>query len=302
MRRTPVSSSTSAPAAVSASARPVADGVHPTFGDEHPLDRVHVGDDGVQRKRLVRRHAGVQRLEREHALQSLVVEERCDLATQPSEPTECGKSSGRPPPTRQIEHRVEVGVDEVRHLDAVELREPVGEPLERIRRPELRRTGRSPHPSRRVHDARRARIRRRTVARYIGSTGLQRTYDAMSRPAAANTSCKQTRHRQHGRPVVQSEAIALDEARPPARAVASLQHGHVVPIADQVGGRRKAAQTGADDRDAHGSDSAADDVRGQVGELTPGPRPAGRPRRARRRPRRPARRCATRRQPARRCR
>ena len=126
-----------------------------------------------------------------------------------------GKSSGRPPPTRQIEHRVEVGVDEVRHLDAVELGEPVGEPLEGIRRPEsaepadlLTHRGASmthvehgsvgePRPIHRI-DWLAAHVRRHVTSR--GSEHV----------------VQQTRHRQHGRPVVQSEAVALDRG-PPAR-------------------------------------------------------------------------------------
>ena len=45
------------PASVSASASPVAMACMPPSGHEDALDRVHVGDDGVQRQRLVRRHA-----------------------------------------------------------------------------------------------------------------------------------------------------------------------------------------------------------------------------------------------------
>jgi hypothetical protein len=62
--------------------------VHATARDEHPLDRVHVGDDGVQRQRLVRGEAGVHRLEAEDALQPLVVEERRHLAAELAERTE----------------------------------------------------------------------------------------------------------------------------------------------------------------------------------------------------------------------
>jgi hypothetical protein len=105
--------------------------VHPTVGHEHALDRVHVGDDGVEGERLVRGETGVHRLEAEDLLQSLVGEERRDLLVELAEAAEADELEPGLPRLDEVGDRVEVHVDEVVHLDAVEALEPVAEAPER---------------------------------------------------------------------------------------------------------------------------------------------------------------------------
>jgi hypothetical protein len=62
-------------------------GVHAADRDAHAVDRIHVGDDRVQRQRLLRRQPGVHRLEAEDPHQTLVAEEPPDRSVQPTERT-----------------------------------------------------------------------------------------------------------------------------------------------------------------------------------------------------------------------
>ena len=222
----------------------------PPTGHEDALDGVHVRDHGVQGQRLVRRDAGVHRLEAEDALQPLVVEERGHLAAEPAEPAEADQAGAGPPAAHEVERRVEVGVDEVRHLDPVQLGQPVGEAPERGRRGRRRRTRRissviasrpwrtwSTEPSANdgaVHRVDRAQL---DVVGHVGAGGGEHVGE-------------QPGHRQHGRAVVEPEPVALDDAGPAARAVAALDDRDVVAVADEVGGGGQPAEAGADDDDA----------------------------------------------------
>ncbi len=105
-------------------------GVHAAVGEEHALDGVHVGDDAVDGQRLVRREAGVHRLEAEQLLQAVVVEEGGDLRAELAEPAQAHQVERRPDRVQQVQRRVEVRVDEVRCLHPLEPGEPVGEATE----------------------------------------------------------------------------------------------------------------------------------------------------------------------------
>ena len=114
-------------------------------------------------------------------------EERGHPAPEAAEPAESDEAGAGPPAAHEVERRVEVGVDEVRHLDAVQVGQPVGEAAERRR---LLGAG-----ERRISSVIASRPWRTwstepswNVARYIGSTGRSRMWSAMSAPAAANTS------------------------------------------------------------------------------------------------------------------
>ena len=146
--------------------------VHAALGHEHALDRVHVGDDRVERQRLVRGEAGVHRLEAEDPLQALVVEERGDLLAELAEPAELDEREPGPPRLDQVERRVEVGVDE-RAPSRRGRAARASRRTDRMPRPPWRwRTRGSPRSSPRARGARTASSRRRSTARYIGSTGL----------------------------------------------------------------------------------------------------------------------------------
>ena len=101
-------------------------GVHAALGEEHPGDRVHVGDDRVDGERVVRRDARVHGLEGVDALRARVLQVLAHLrgelaeAAEGDEPGQVGR--------QQVEGRVDVAVDEVVHLVLVELRDEVDVP------------------------------------------------------------------------------------------------------------------------------------------------------------------------------
>ena len=95
MRSTRVSYQNAAPAFSAARASADRQRVHPAFGHEHAVHRVHVCDHGVERERLVRREPGVHGLEAEDALQALVVEEAADDLRQLAERTEADELERR---------------------------------------------------------------------------------------------------------------------------------------------------------------------------------------------------------------
>ncbi len=147
---------------------------------------------------------------------------------------------------QQVERRVEVDVDEVGHLDGVELVQPGAEPLEsggvlwsgeRLDLGEHL-TAVVPDPQRRpvgvdgpVH-----RIDRpnRAVVGHLGPDRPERVGEQLG-------------HRQHRRAVVEPEPGLGDQPRSPARDRLALDHGDVVSGGDQVGGGRQSTETGADD-------------------------------------------------------
>ena len=187
------------------------------------------------------------------------------LRPEPAEPAEPHEAAAGPPAAHEVERRVEVGVDEVRHLDPVQLGRA------------SRRSARTPPPRRGPANARISSVIAsrpwRTwstepsayTARYIGSTG--RSVDVVGHVGAGGGEHvgEQAGHRQHGRPVVEPEPVPLDQPGPPAGPVAALEDGDVVAVADEVGGGGQPAEPGADDDDAHASVHPGDDEGGQRG-------------------------------------
>ena len=212
--------------------------MHAATGHEHALDGVHVGDDRVQRQRLVRREPGVHRLEAEDALQALVVEERGDLLAELAEPAELHQLESRPPRLHQVERRVEVGVDEVRHLHAVELFEPVAEPTEGLG---LLAVGE-------LADLLRHRLA--SVAHEqgaaVGVAGPVHRVDLVDRDEVGHVGTgrfervgQQVRHGEHGRAVVEPEPVLDDHAGAAAGDGVTLDDGDGVPRLRQVRRRRE---------------------------------------------------------------
>ena len=154
--------------------------------------------------------------------------------------------AGAPRP-HQVERRVEVGVDEVRHLDAVQPLEPVAEPAERLR------------PRRPGEPADLLGHRLATVAdeqrRPVGEARPVHRVDRLDGDEVGHVGAgggehvgQQSGHRQHGRTVVEPEpGSAIIPARPPGTRVA-LDDGDVVTGLDEVGGGGQPTETGADRR------------------------------------------------------
>ena len=246
--------------------------MHPAAGHEHALDRVHVGDHGVQGQRLVRRHAGVHRLEAEDPLQPLVVEERGDLAAEPAEPAEAHEPAGRPASgaTRSsaesksasmkfgISTRYSSVSQSAKRSNDAAASAPAKPRISSVIASRPWRTW-STEPSAKT-------------ARYIGSTGSQLDVVGHLGAGGGEHVGEQVRHRQHGRPVVEPEPVALDDAGPAAGTVAALDDRDVVAVADEVGGGGEPAEPGADDDDARTYSHPGDDEGGQLGELGARPR------------------------------
>jgi hypothetical protein len=70
--------------------------VHPTVGHEHAV-RVGVGDDRLDRQRLMGRDTRVQHLRAEDPLQTFVVEVRRHPLAHATEPTATDERHHRPP-------------------------------------------------------------------------------------------------------------------------------------------------------------------------------------------------------------
>ena len=99
------------------------DGVHAALGEVHAGDGVHVGDDGVDREGVVRREPGIHRLEGKDALGARVAEELPHARRELAEAADGDQT--REVGGEQVEGGVDVAVDEVGHLVAVELRDEV---------------------------------------------------------------------------------------------------------------------------------------------------------------------------------
>ena len=162
----------------------------------------------------------------------------------------------------QVERRVEVAVDEVGQLEAVEVGQPVAEASEGggLGRAGARRGSRRSSPPARATPA--ARCRRRSRPGTWGRPGGACRCSSMSAPAAAKRVDQDAGHGQHAGPGVEPVAVGLEQPGPAARDVAPLEDLHVVAPPGQVAGGRQAPQAGPDDDDAHGP------------ELTPALRPA----------------------------
>ena len=85
--------------------------------------RVHVRDDGVDREGVLRRQPCVHRLEREQPLGARVAQELADLRREPPESAESHEAGQIG--CDQVERGVDVAVDEVAHLEPVELADEV---------------------------------------------------------------------------------------------------------------------------------------------------------------------------------
>ena len=226
--------------------------MHAALGHEHALDRVHVGDDRVQGQRLVGGQAGVHRLEAEDALQALVVEVRPHDAWPACGSRRAGAAGSAGPSGRaRSSTESKLRVDEVGHLDAVQLGEPVAERAEGGRILPTGHLGdllghRAPGRARPA-----ARCRRRSTARYIGSTALIVQKSAMSAPTAAKASASSPGMVSTVGPVSRRVPAGLDAAGPSTGSRLTLHDGHVVAPPDQVRRGGQAAQPGADHDDLH---------------------------------------------------
>ena len=213
----------------------------PPSGTTTPFDRVHVGDHRVEREGLVGRQAGVHGLEAEqpHAARSSSKKRR-DRRAEPAEPAEPDQLERRRERAEQVERRVVVPVDEVRHLELVELGEPVAEAVERRGLGRRRR-------SRAISSAIASRPWRTRIslpsakqARYIGSTGRSVSSRSIVGADRGEAALDEVGHREHGRPGV--EPVAAEARACPARPPGTsrrLDHRDVVPRRRQVAGGRE---------------------------------------------------------------
>ena len=84
-----------------------------------PGDGIHVGDDGVDRERVERRHPAYIAWNEKPALSAGILEELVDLWGESTESTNRCKT--RKVRGQKVERRVDIPVDEVVHLKGVEL-------------------------------------------------------------------------------------------------------------------------------------------------------------------------------------
>jgi hypothetical protein len=155
-----------------------------------------------------------------------------------------------PPRLEQVERTVEVGVDERIHLGAIELFEPGAEPLERVgvlRSGELADLVGHRFPS--VADV---------EGRSVGVHRSVHRIDGMDRdevlhlgPGRVERVLEEVRHRQHGRAVVEPEALLGDHACPATGDGFTLDDRDVVPGTGEVRRGRQPAESGSDDDDSH---------------------------------------------------
>jgi len=224
--------------------------VHAAFEEVDALDRVHIGNDGVQRERFVRRESGVHRLKTEDALQPVVAEETADLLVELAECAESHELQRVSPRLHQIERRVEVGVDERRHLRLVKLLEPGAKFVERRR---LDFVGESRdllgHCLASVaHEQFAAVFVDRAVHRvdflqcdevaHLGARGVERVFE-------------KARHGHDRRAVVEAEAMRGHDSGAAARHVVALEERHVVTAAREMCRGRQSTESGADHDHVH---------------------------------------------------
>ncbi len=227
-----------------------ADHVHAADGHEDPLDRIHVGDHGIQREGFVRGETGVHRLEREDPAEPLVLEERGDLLVEPSEPAEPDQLETGAPGLHQVERRVEVGVDERRHLRSVEIGQPVTKAPERGR---VLRAGERPD----LLGHRLATVAHEQC-RPVGVDGPVHGVDRLDRDEVGHVGAgrvervrQQIRHRQHRGPVVEPEPLGDHHAGATTRLARPLEDRDLVAAIRQMGRGRQPSQARTDHDDAH---------------------------------------------------
>ena len=224
--------------------------MHAALGDEHALHRIHVGDDGVDRERLVRGEPGVHRLEAEDLLESLVVEERGDLLVELAEAAHLENRQAVAPRLEEVERGVEVGVDVRPHLGGVQTFEPVREATEGVGfllvreasnlfghrfAPVLHHQGGAVCVAGPVHRV------DRLDRHVIGHGG----------PGGDEGLLEEVGHGQHRRPVVEAETVRSDHAGAAAGDGLTLDDGDLVLALRQVCCSRESAEPGADHHDPH---------------------------------------------------
>ena len=167
-----------------------------------------------------------------------------------AEPAPTDERCDRPPRTQQIERRIEVDVDEVRHLDPVEALQPVGEAAERLcvvrsaERPDLlghRLAAASDVQRRTVVEHGAVHRVDRVEAHEVGEIGT----------GGGERGAEHIGHRQRRRTGVELEPRLGEHAGAPARNRVALEHGDLMAAVAQVSGGGEPTESGADDDDAH---------------------------------------------------
>ena len=232
-------------------------GVHAALGEVHAGDGVHVGDHRVDRQRPGGGQARVHRLEREQPPQPLVGEEARDLGAEPAEAPQRHQPGQRC--ADQLQRRVQVAVDEVRQLGAVQLAQEGHEAAVAVR---VARAAHGRDLGRHVLD-----VGADVDARAVGEAGpVGRVQPVQGEPVGqlladgVQRRGEQLRHGQHRRSGVEGVAAVADQPAPPAGDRLALQHGHLAARTGQVQRRREAAQARADDH--HGVGPAGNGTHG----------------------------------------
>ena len=228
-------------------------GVHAALGEVDAGHGVHVGDDGVDRQRVVGGESGVHRLEGEDALCARIAEElphaRCEFAeaADRDKPGEVGRE--------QVERRVDIAVDEVGHLVSVELGDEVD--VAAVPRGLLR--------SDDVADLL-GHLIDIGVHVELGAVGIERAVERRDgcelEPVghvladAVEGVSDEIGHGEHGRAGVDVEGarsgLQFNATRAATGHVLALQHGDFAPCAGKTHRRGESAEACPDDDDAIG--------------------------------------------------
>ena len=227
--------------------------MHAALGEVDAGHGVHVGDDGVDRQRVVGGESGVHRLEGEDALGARVAQEfahaRCELAEA------ADRDEAREVGREQIEGGVDVAIDEVGHLVAVELGDEVD--VAAIARGLLRPDDVADLLGHLVDIG---------VHVELGAIGIERAVERRDgrelEPVghvladAVEGVGDEVGHREHGGTGVDVEGarggVEFDAARATAGDVFALQHGDFAACAGKTHRRGEPAEACADDDDAIG--------------------------------------------------
>ena len=220
--------------------------VHPALREEHPGDGVHVGDHRVDGQRVVRAHARVHRLEGEHPLRAGVAQVLVGLGRHPAEPAD--RDQARQVGGQQVERAVDVAVDEVGHLQLVELRGEVD--VAAVAGGLVRADDLGDLVGHRLD------VGVHVELRAVGEVGpVHRAHGGQLEPVghlladAGEGVLDQARHRQDRGPGVEAVARVLDHPGTPTRDGLALQDRHVPAGARQPKRGAQAAQPSADDHD-----------------------------------------------------
>ena len=221
-------------------------GMHATIRKVDTSDAVQIGDHRVDRERLGGGQARVHRLEGEDPAESFVPHKGGNLRRKAPEGAHTHQPQQRC--ADQLPRRVEIAVDEMRHLYRVQLAQV---------RDETAVAGR-------VVDAADLRdllghglgISSHIEDRAVGEPSAIHRIEAMQpQPAAeglahgGESRFENVGRGEHGRAGVERIAGSLLDAGPPARTVTLLQNGHHAPGTGQVQGRGQSAEPGTDNDD-----------------------------------------------------